>query len=133
MSHVTKVETQLKDVVMLKKALLSLGYTFSEASAGVKREVKAWEDQTIEADLEIKLEGPYGIAVNRTEKGLEIAADWWAVETYAGRKQEQILSEINKQYAYETVMDKMSAGGYSLVQEEQEEKENIHLVVRRWV
>ena len=127
------METQLKDLNILQKALRSLGYETRDAVEGEKLRIKGWNDESLEADMEIKLEGPYSIGVNRTARGLELSSDWWGVETYTERKQEEILSEIQKQYAYETVMDKIQAGGYSVVNEEQDDKENLHIVVRRWV
>ncbi|MDC7220323.1 MAG: DUF1257 domain-containing protein [Spirochaetales bacterium] len=133
MSHISKVETKLQDMNTLVKALHTLGYETEEALEGEKLCIKGWNEETIDADLEIKLQGPYGIAVNRTEEGLELSSDWWGVETYTERKQDEILSEIQKQYAYETVMDKIQAGGYSVVNEEEDNKENLHIVVRRWV
>lgn len=133
MSHITTVETKIQDMVLLQKALTSLGYDFLEAQGETKLQVKAWDKNIIQADLEIKLEGPYGIAVNQTEEGIELSADWWAVETYTERSREEILSEINKQYAYETVMDKIHSDGFSIVTEEEDNKENLHIVVRRWV
>ncbi len=120
-------------MTLLQKALTALGYEFQCAEGTQKLQVKAWDKETIEADMEIKLEGPYGIAVNRTEEGIELSADWWGVETYTQRKQKEILEEINKQYAYETVMDKIQSDGYTVVTEEQDSKENLHIVVRRWV
>ncbi len=133
MSHITTVETKIQDMTLLQKALTALGYEFQSAEGSQKLQVKAWDKNIIEADMEIKLEGPYGIAVNQTEEGIELSADWWAVETYTERKQKEILEEINKQYAYETVMDKIHSDGYTVVTEEQDSKENLHIVVRRWV
>ena len=133
MSHISKVETQLKDMAILQKTLTSLGYEYECAKENQKIQVKAYNKDTIDADMEIKILGPYGIAVNRTKNGLELSADWWEVETYTERKQEDFLSEIQKQYAYETVMDKIKADGYSIVTENQDQEENLHIVVRRWV
>jgi hypothetical protein len=133
MSHITKVETKIKDMLLLQKTLDTLGYQFKCAEAGTKLQVQAWENDQIDADLEIMIDGHFGIAVNETENGLEFSADWWGVEMYTEKKQEEILKELHKQYAYETVMDKVQASGYSLVTEEQDSKENLHIVVRRWV
>jgi hypothetical protein len=133
MSHITTVETKIQDISLLQKALTALGHEFEVAQETQKLQVRAWDKNVIEADMEIKLEGPYGIAVTQTEEGVELSADWWAVETYTERKQEDIMAEINKQYAYETVMDKISSDGYSVVMEEEDNKESLHIVVRRWV
>lgn len=133
MSHITKVETQLQDMALLQKALNSLGYEYRMAEEGQSLEVRGWNCESIDAEMEILLEGPYGIAVNRTGNGLELSSDWWGVETYTERKQDELLGEIQKQYAYETVMDKVQSSGYTIVTEEQDSRENLHIVVRRWV
>ncbi len=42
------------------------------------------------------------------------------------------MNKITRQYAYETIIDKVKNMGYSVVQEEEDTKNNIHLTVRRW-
>ncbi|WP_020614514.1 DUF1257 domain-containing protein [Sediminispirochaeta bajacaliforniensis] len=132
MSHFTQVKTQIKEMEMLKKALEALGMEFTEAKEGEKLMVKGWEDRSVEAELSINPGCSYGIAVTTAENGYELNADWWAIETYTGKTREKILGSIEKQYAYETVMDKVRKQGYSVVTEE-ESSESIKLVVRRWV
>lgn len=42
------------------------------------------------------------------------------------------MNKITRQYAYETIMDKVKDLGYTVVQEEEDSKKNVHLTVRRW-
>ncbi len=133
MSHITKVETKLKELGILQKALKALGYEYRCAEENSSLVVNGWNGEEIEADMEICLEGPYGIAVHVSDQGLELSADWWGVETYTEKNQTDFLTEIQKQYAYETVLDKVREGGYSIVSEEQDSKESLHIVLRRWV
>ena len=62
----------------------------------------------------------------------EFVADWWAIETFTGQKQEDFLNKITRQYAYETVLDKVKDMGYSIVEETQDLQQNLRLTVRRW-
>ncbi len=132
MSHFTKVKTKIKDLNMLKQALKALGLTFEEAENDQKVIVKGWEKNNIEADMSINPGCSYGIAVTKVNEEYELNADWWAIETYTGKTQQELLNKIEKQYAYETIMDKIKKQGYSVVTEE-ESKEQIKLVVRRWI
>ena len=131
MSHFTKVKTKIKDLNMLKQALEALGMSFEEAENRQKVVVKGWENNNVEAEMSINPGCSYGIAVNRVNDEYELNADWWAIETWTGKTQQELLNKIDKQYAYETIMDKIKSQGYSVVTEE-ESKEQIKLVVRRW-
>lgn len=131
MSHFTKVKTKIKNLEMLKQALQVIGLTFTEAEENEQVTVKGWENNNLEAQMSIDPGCSYGIAVNKVDDGYELNADWWAIETYTGKTQQEFLSTIEKQYAYETIMDKIKQQGYSVVTEE-ESKEQIRIVVRRW-
>lgn len=132
MSHFTKVATKIRDLSVLKTAIESLGYTYAEATEGQPLRVKGWENSAVEAEATIEVGCSYGIAVCATEDGYALNADWWAIETYTGKTETEILQEIEQKYAYETVMEKMSAAGYSVVSEEQADQ-SVRLVLRRWV
>lgn len=132
MSHFTKVKTKITNMEMLKKALSALNIGYNEAANGQKITVKGWETKNIETDFSIDSGCSYGIAVHAKENELSFEADWWAIETYTGVNKETFLQKLEKQYAYETVMDKIKSKGYSIVEEEQS-KEQIKIVVRRWV
>lgn len=134
MSHISKIETSIKDMAFLKKALEALGLKWVEAQEDTKLTVLGYGKGEIieECDLEISTGSKYGIGVRKRGKELEIVADWWAIETFTGEKQEDIMNRITRQYAYETVMDKVRAMGYGVVSEEQDAKENLRITVRRW-
>jgi len=134
MSHITKVDTKIRDLAYLKKALKSLNMQYLEAQEGQTLTLKGYgKNEIIEnCIMEIKTGSSYSIGIRTKEKGYEIAADWWAIETFTGIKQEDIINRITRQYAYETIMDKVKGMGYSIVQEEQDAKENLRITVRRW-
>jgi hypothetical protein len=134
MSHISKIETKIKDLANLKTALRALGIQYAEAEEGQKLTLKGYGKNELITDciMEIKTGSAYSIGVRQSEKGYEIAADWWAIETFTGQKQEDIMNRITRQYAYETVMDKIKNMGYNIVQEEQDVRENLRITVRRW-
>ena len=45
---------------------------------------------------------------------------------------DEILNKITRQYAYETVLDKIHGLGYSVIDETQDLQQNLKLTVRRW-
>ena len=134
MSHIAEIDTKIKDLTFLKKALETLGIQFVEAEEGQTLTLKGYGKNEIITDciMEVKTGSSYSIGIRKKEKGYEVAADWWAIETFTGQKQEDIMNRITRQYAYETIMDKIKGMGYSIVQEEQDTKENLRITVRRW-
>jgi len=134
MSHIAKIDTKIKDLMYLKKALKALNIQFVEAKEGETLTLKGYTKNEVITGciMEIKTGSAYSIGIRKKEKGYEVAADWWAIETFTGQKQEDIMNRITRQYAYETVMDKISGMGYSVVHEEQDVKENLRITVRRW-
>jgi len=134
MSHIAKIDTKIKDLTFLKKALQSLNFQFTQAREEETLTLKGYGKNEIITDciMEIKTGSQYSIGIRKKEKGYEVAADWWAIETFTGQKQEDLMNKITRQYAYETIMDKIKGMGYSVVQEEQDAKENVRITVRRW-
>lgn len=134
MSHISKIETKIKDLIFLKKALDALNIEYHEASEGQMLTLQGYgkDEQIEECIFEIKTGSKYSIGLKRINDNYEFVADWWAIETFTGKKQDEILNKINRQYAYETIIDKVRDMGYSIVQEEEDIKNNIHLTARRW-
>lgn len=134
MSHVSKIDTQIQDLIYLKKALKTLDIAYIEAENNCLLTVEGYGKQEAIEDcvMEIKTGCKYGIGIRKKEKGYEILADWWAIETFTGQAQDDILNKITRQYAYETVIDKIKDMGYSIVQEECDVKNTTRIMVRRW-
>jgi hypothetical protein len=139
MSHIAKIETKIKDLVILKKALENIGMQCVEAKENETLTLKGYgKNECIEeCVMEIKTGSSFSIGIRKKEianevTGYEVAADWWAIETFTGQKQEDIMNKITRQYAYETVMDKVRKMGFSIVSEEADTKENLRITIRRW-
>jgi hypothetical protein len=135
MSHIAKIETQIKDLEYLKRTLEHLGMDYELAPAGETLTLLGFsKNETIDGCLmEIKTGSAYSIGIRRTRGGYEAAADWWAVETFSGHKREALLDRIMRRYAYEVVMDKTREMGFSLASEEEDAQANLRICVRRWM
>ena len=132
MSHFTKVETQINDLVALKKALDQLGWKYRVAEQGQAVTVRGYRGQTTEAELCIDM-GKYDIGVVKTETGnYELVSDWWGVETTRGLKEEEIVKELNSKYAYQRVVIAVEEAGYTIDTNKVAEDGTVKLSVSKW-
>lgn len=134
MSHISKIDTKIQNLQCLKKALNTLGIAYIEAEENCCLTLMGYgkNEQIENCIMEIKTGCSYSIGIRKQENRYEVVADWWAIETFTGQKQEDLLQRLTRQYAYETVMDKIKDMGFSIVQEEQDLKNNTRITVRRW-
>lgn len=134
MSHISKIETKIKELNYLKKALESLSIKYVEAEENQTLTLQGYGKNEIIEDciMEIKTGCKYSLGLRKVGNNYEFVADWWAIETFSGQKQDEILNKITRQYAYETVIDKVRDMGYSVVDETQDLQQNLRLTVRRW-
>lgn len=130
MSHFTKVETKIKDLVCLKAALEDLGYTFTENEQGV--EVLGYLGQKTTAEMSIHTSKSYDVGVQATANGYEFVADWWGVETTRGVTQEEFVRTVTQRYAYHKVIAEVRAQGYTIETDEVSADQTISLKVRKW-
>lgn len=133
MSHMTEVKTQIKDLVCLKSTLQELGYSFEEVSAQQKVYARGWNKTQQEADLIIRTGSPYDVGLKLQPNGLyEFVADWWAIETYTGMKQQEWIQKIVQTYSYNKVMAEVKKKGVQIVDQKQSEDKTMKVMVRRW-
>lgn len=134
MSHISTIDTKIKDLKFLKKACESLQLTYVEAEEGQTVSLSGYGagEKIKDCIMEIKTGSKYSIGLRKIGQNYEFVADWWAIETFTGQKQEELLNKITRQYAYETVLDKVRSMGYSVVNETQDLQQNLKLTVRRW-
>ncbi|MSP70835.1 MAG: DUF1257 domain-containing protein [Myxococcales bacterium] len=130
MSHFTTVQTKIKDLVCLKKALTDLGYAFTEDEAGV--EVLGYLGAKTRAELSVKASKSYDIGVKKTVDGYEFVADWWGVETTRGVTQEAFMKTVTQRYAYHKVLSEVARQGYTIETEEVSTEQTISITVRKW-
>ena len=132
MSHFTTVETQIKDLTLLKRILKELNFVFEEAKQGQKLMVKGYQGHKTEADMVIRVSKSYDIGVRVTAKGVRFVADWWGVETTAGIDEKEFTQKVVQQYSYYKVIEELRKKGYTLEEEETKEDRTIHIKLRKW-
>lgn len=133
MSHFTSVETKIKDLLSLKRALKDLNIQFSEAEEHESVHVKGYQGQTTKAVMSIHISKSYDIGVNVDDKGnVSFVSDWWGVETTRGWSEEEFLQKVTRRYSYHKVMSEIEDRGYTLETNEVKEDETIHIRVRTW-
>ena len=132
MSHFTKVQTQINDLVSLKKALDQLGWKYRAAENEQKVVVRGYRGQTTEAELCIDM-GKYDIGVIKNEEGnYELVSDWWGVETTRGLTEQEIVKEINQKYAYQRVVAAVEEAGYTVDTNNVAADGTVKLSVSKW-
>lgn len=128
MSHFTTVQTKLKCLVTLKKAVEKLGFTFKEDAT----HVRGYQGQLADAIAVIDTKSSYDIGVVQTADGYSLIGDWEMLQVRAGIEQDEFLKAVNKNYAYYKVVDEVQKKGYQIVEEQTDEKEVVTVKVRRW-
>ena len=91
MSHISKIETKIKDLRFLKKACEALQMGCIEAAEGKTLTLCGYgKGEEIEGCImEIKTGSKYSIGIRKIGQNYEFVADWWAIETFTGQKQEE--------------------------------------------
>ena len=130
MSHFTKVQTQIKDLACLKKALDQLGWKWKHDEQGVV--VRGWKGATMKAEMSIDM-GKYDVAVVVAENGsYELVADWWGIETTRGITEAEVAKEINAKYAYQRVVIAVEEAGYTVDENAVQKDGSVKLSVSKW-
>jgi hypothetical protein len=128
MSHFTTVETQIKDLVILKQVLDAMGYKCHEDG----RKVRGYQGKLTDADLVIDTKSSYDIGVVKTEKGYTFTGDWDMLEVRAGIEQKAFMKAVNKNYAYKKVMAEVKKRGYQVVEEKTDQQQTVSIRVRKF-
>ena len=132
MSHFTTVKTKINNLTALLKALdnLNLKYTHNEQGC----EVRGYKGQKINAELSINM-GKYDIGVVLAEDGnYQFVADWWGVETTVGKTEQEVVEEIQHEYAFVRVVQACEEQGYQIAREDVQTAEDgtVQLVATKW-
>jgi hypothetical protein len=124
MSHITKVKTQLKDGVILRKALRQLGYQIRERGAREAGEPKYVEFTARRGSTRI------GFKRSRENKAFyTVLADWEEMKEH----REKVLNSIYQIYSEEKIVNLARVKGYSLIKNRMNEKGQIEIIIRKVV
>ena len=127
MSHFTSIKTQIVEKEYLKRSLDDLGHAYSEGNVQIRGY------QGIQSNVEIKVptnNSGYDIGFRKVSNAYEVVADWWGIRDI---NQQQFVQQVYQRYAYHAAKTKLEEQGFSLVSEEVQQGERIHLVLRRTV
>jgi len=122
MSHFTTIKTQMVETEYVTRALTDLGYRCEVGSTHIKG-----FGGRAQVDIKVSTRG-YDIGLRKTANGYVIVADWWGAR---GIDREQFEQQLKQRYAYHAAVARLEAQGFTLVKEETQEEQRIHLVLRR--
>ena len=132
MSHFTKCDLKITNLVALKRALDELGHKYTEARGEVGVEVRGYKGQKLTGELSIDM-GKYDVGVVKQADGTySLEADWWGVETTRGLKEEEVVKELNAKYAYQRVVAAVEEQGYTIDQNAVQKDGTVKLTVSKW-
>jgi hypothetical protein len=133
MSHFTKCELKMTNLVALKKALADLQLQFQEGTETQGVTVRGYRGDSLKAAMSIDM-GKYDIGVVQNAEGTyDLTADWWGVETTKGVSEAEFKDQLSQKYQYHNVKMACEEKGYAVEEEVNEEDGSIRLVVRKWV
>ncbi|MBI4576754.1 MAG: DUF1257 domain-containing protein [Planctomycetes bacterium] len=133
MSHFTRVETELRNLVRIRQALEDLGYTVVEGKGGQVR-VRGYSTATEEAELAVDIEGSYyNIGLRQTADGTYgLVADWDEIEATTEVRQQVFVQQLTQRYAYHTVVEEAAKAGFKVAEEVTDADGSLRLTVRKW-
>lgn len=89
MSHLTTIQTQIRDVAALRAACQEMGLAVEDNAVA-----RGYGSTRHNGDLVIRLKGPFDIAVNRQQDGtFGLTTDWYSghVETEVGQNYSRLI------------------------------------------
>ena len=123
MSHFTKVETKITELLFLKKAISDMDLAYEEG----KLKAKGWLWKRAKADLIIPTKSGYDIGFQFNGKSYDVVADW---DSIGDIDQDVFVKELNQRYAYNVVSDTLAQQGFILA-EEKTENGKIKMTMRK--
>ena len=124
MSHFVRVRTQIREREHLVQALRDLHCQFQE---GQNLVVRGFAGNKETADVLVNTGSSYDIGFQHRGNEYEVIADWWGVELKSPIRQEAFVQQVNRQYAYNLVLDQ--AREQNLIVEEEQTLENGDVVI----
>ena len=123
MSHFTRIRTQMIEKEYLIQALQDLEYKYEVGDA----QIRGFGRQHRKVSIRVKRPG-YDVGFRKVGKVYELVADWWGVR---GTNRTEFLQRITQRYAYHAARAKLEEQGFTLVSEEVQAGNRIHMVLRR--
>jgi hypothetical protein len=126
MSHFSRIKTQMVEKEYLLQALKDAGYSYEE---GDNLKIRGYGGNQTQVEIKVPTKFlSYDIGFRKNGSAYECIADWWGVR---GINHQKFMQQITQRYAYHATRAKLEAQGFSLVSEEVQEGNRIHLRLRR--
>jgi len=126
MSHFSRLKTQMVEQEYLVQALKDSGYT---CEVGENLKIRGYGGQQMQVQIKIPTKFlSYDIGFRKAGKVYECVADWYGIRRV---NQQQFLQQVTQRYAYHAARAKLEEQGFSLISEEVQEGNRIHLQLRR--
>ena len=111
----------------LKRSLSDLKHAYSEGNV----QIRGYRGSSTSVEVKIPTNNSgYDIGFRKVGNAYEVVADWWGIRDI---NQQQFVQQVYQRYAYHAAKAKLEEQGFSLVSEEVQQGERIHLVLRRTV
>jgi hypothetical protein len=123
MSKFVKVQTELRDVALIKQALDDLKLTYAENEQYIHR----WSNFSGRMPLVVKQPGAFFALREGADGVYEAVGDDMQMAGIRGT-----LQKVQQRYAYHKVLTEVESAGFALVEENVGRDNVIRMTVRRW-
>lgn len=124
MSHFSSVKTQLRDLVLLERALRDLGYQPSTGTVAAR----GWNGRTMPVDLVVPMYNGYDLGFKQVGDELEVVVDEWGFR----EDLTELLGRVKQRYAYQLCVAQAEAQGFKVTGTEEQADGSIRLLVERY-
>jgi hypothetical protein len=115
MSHFTRVQTVIRDRVLLEDTLRQMHQRFQ---AGERIPIRGYAGNTEYGEVVIDTGSQYDIGFQRqADETYNLCADWWGVQGNTPLRQDSFTQELNRTYAHLAVKKQVLEQGL-LIEEE---------------
>ena len=127
MSHFTRVQTVIRDSVLLQDALRQLHYRFQ---AGERVPIRGYQNNTDYGQVVIDTGSKYDIGFQRqADETYAVCTDWWGVQGNTKLREQSFLQEVNRTYAHLAVKRQVLRDGLIIEEERVLDNGEIELLV----
>jgi len=125
MSHFTTIKTQIVVKEYLKKALDDLGMRYEEGTV----EVRGFGGNRTRVEIKVPTRNAgYDLGFRKQGQTYELVADWYGIHDI---NQQDFLNRLTQRYAYHVTKEQLEQQDFTVVQEEVQQDQTIHITVRR--
>jgi len=127
MSHFTRVQTLIRDPVLLQDCLRQMHQRFQ---AGERIPIRGYQGNTEHGQVVIDTGSSYDIGFQRQpDESFALCADWWGVQGHTELRQDAFTRELNRTYAHLAVKRQVLEQGLIIEEERVLDNGEIELVV----